>query len=144
VQQKLTFMKVGDGGGGSKGKGRPDSKKGGGRGSPQGKKGGKGKGGKGASFAAPSAAGGRIRTGWNGPDSFSVDGKNYAIKANDGSNRSINDVLGLANPLCWPWCAKEGACMRREHEEHVGDDAAAHAKVENSHRQLMEQYFLME
>jgi hypothetical protein len=86
----------------------------------------------------------RVKASWDGPGTIVVDGEKFATIANDGSGRSINEVLGLEDPLCWAWAYKEGACMKREHALHQGADAVAHAKINNSHRELMQKYFRME
>jgi hypothetical protein len=150
TQSKLSWKdgrdKLEKEGGEGKGKGEKSGRGRGGPGWNTGRKGGgEGKGGKGSTNGGKGAeAGTRIKASWDGPGTMVIDGKKYAIASNDGSGRSINDVLELEDPLCWAWACKKGACMKREHALHQGEDAVAHAKVTDKHRELVQQYFLVE
>ena len=126
--------KITDFSSGTSGKGSPNQKGG------KGAKGSTSKGAKGAKGAASGkgntskgSKGGkgspsRPQASWDGPDNLLVDGVRYSTTAKDGTGRNINQALDLGDPLCWPWACKKGACMRREHAQHQGDQAEAHCK----------------
>ena len=96
---------------------------------------GRGKGGKGGSS---------VVCGWNEDGSFHVAGTNYLVRANDGSGKTISDVVGLPEPICWPWCIRRGACFRKWHQEHQGEEGMAHSRITDKHREQVQQLFRQE